>query len=209
MKLLLAGATGLVGRHVLERALADARVQTVTALTRRALPAHEKLLAAQVDFENLPEHSAWWQADAVICTLGTTLSTAGSRPAFRRVDYDYPLTIAKLARQHGTPTYVLNSAIGANPASRFFYNRIKGELERDVGALGFPSLTCVRPTVIAGQRDEIRQGERALKRLLQLLGPILPPRWRLNPAKNIAQTLLNAALLPQSGVHVVTSDRLI
>ena len=128
VRLLLVGATGLVGRHVLAQALADPRVGGVTAPARRELPAHLKLASPRVDFERLTDAADWWQADAAICTLGTTLRTAGSKAEFRRVDHDYPLAVARLARAAGTPTYVLNSAIGADADSRFLYNRTKGEL---------------------------------------------------------------------------------
>ena len=88
MKLLLVGGTGLVGSIVLRRALGDERIARVVAPTRRALPEHPKLQAPLVSFEHLPEDAPWWQADAVVCTLGTTIKTAGSREAFRRVDHD-------------------------------------------------------------------------------------------------------------------------
>ena len=98
MKLLLVGSTGLVGRHVLDLALADKRVDAVFAPARRRLSDHRKLLAPIVDFEHLPEDADWWRTDAVICTLGTTMRMAGSKEAFRRVDHDYPLAVARLAR---------------------------------------------------------------------------------------------------------------
>ena len=131
MKLILAGASGLVGRHVLALALEDPRVEAVVAPTRRALPGrHRKLLAPTVDFDRLPEDADWWRADAVVCALGTTIRTAGSRAAFRQVDFGYPLAVARLAHRHGTPAYALNSAKGADPDSRIFYSRTKGELEQ-------------------------------------------------------------------------------
>src|SRR3954454_8412844 len=99
MKLLLVGATGLVGRQVLDLALADARVEAVVAPTRRPLPDQPKLLAPAVDFARLPEDADWWRADATICALGTTMRVAGSKDAFRRVDYDYPLAGARIARE--------------------------------------------------------------------------------------------------------------
>lgn len=209
MKLLLVGSTGLVGRHVLNLALDDRNISQVVAPARRAPPAHPKLLAPVVDYEHLPEDASWWQADAVICSLGTTMHTAGSREAFRRVDHDYPLAVARLAKQHGAPTYVLNSAIGSDSASHFFYNRVKGEVEHNLESIGFTSLTFVRPGVIGGQRDEFRAGERALVAALTFLGPVLPPRWHVNPALRIAQALLKAALQPVPGVHVITSENLI
>ncbi|MEJ2800783.1 NAD(P)H-binding protein [Comamonadaceae bacterium PP-2] len=208
-KLLLVGATGLVGRHVLELALADARVASVVAPVRRALPAHPKLSSPQVDFDRLDPEASWWKADAVICTLGTTMKVAGSQAAFRRVDHDYPLAVARLAHAHGTPTYVLNSAVGADAQSRFFYNRVKGELEQALESEGYASLAFVRPGLIGGEREEFRLGERLLVSALAWSGPLLPRRWRLNPAPQIAQALLTAALEPQPGRHVVTADRLV
>ncbi|WP_175751979.1 NAD(P)H-binding protein [Burkholderia anthina] len=209
MKLLLVGATGLVGRHVLEVALADERVDQVVVAARRPLSPHPKMQALEVDFEDLPEAADWWQADAVICTLGTTMRTAGSQAAFRRVDHDYPLAVARLAHRHGTPTYVLNSALGADPASRIFYNRVKGEVERALADVGFASLTCVRPGLIGGSRDEFRLGERLFVLALSIAGPVLPMKWRVNPASRIARALLDAALDARPGVHVIASDWLV
>jgi uncharacterized protein YbjT (DUF2867 family) len=208
MKLLLLGATGLVGREVLRLALADLRVTAIVAPVRKALPAHPKLQAPSVDFDRLPPDAPWWRTDAVICTLGTTMKVAGTRQVFSRVDHDYPLAAARLALAAGTRTYALNSAAGANAASRFFYNRVKGELERDLAALGFVSLTHVRPGLIGGERDEARAGEGAALRILRVLGPVLPRRWRINPAPRIASALLEAALAGVPGVHVVSPEQL-
>ncbi|HEV7323769.1 MAG TPA: NAD-dependent dehydratase [Bosea sp. (in: a-proteobacteria)] len=209
MKLLLAGATGLVGSHVLAQALADPRIDAVTAPTRRALPAHPKLLAPTVDFEALPEDAPWWAADTAICALGTTIGKAGSQDAFRRVDHDYQLAVAKLASRHGTPVFVLNSALGADPASRIFYNRVKGELERDLASLDFTSLTFVRPGLIGGERSESRPAERAALALLGILGPVLPRAWRINPANRIAAAMIEAAIAGTPGTHVVSSAELV
>ena len=208
MRLLLLGATGLVGRHVLAQALADPRIDGVTAPVRRALPAQAKLVAPVVDFEALPEDAPWWGADAVICALGTTMRIAGSQEAFRRVDHDYPLIAAQLAHRHGTQTHVLNSAMGADRGSRFFYNRVKGELEHDLAQIGFRSLTCVRPGLIEGEREEFRTGERIGLTALRVFGGLLPRRMRSNPAERIAFRLLEAAIDAPAGVHVVASDRM-
>ncbi|MBX9446302.1 Rossmann-fold NAD(P)-binding domain-containing protein [Dickeya chrysanthemi] len=209
MKLLLVGATGLVGHQVLLNALSDKRITQVTAPVRRELPAHDKLLAPQVDFEHLPQDADWWRADAVICTLGTTIKAAGSQAAFYRVDHDYPLAVARLAQEHGTPAYVLNSARGASVTSRFFYNRVKGEVERDLAGVGFSSLTLVRPGLIGGERHDRRAGEWAAQQLLHVLHPVLPRALRINPAENIADALLAAALNPVGGVQVIGSEHLV
>lgn len=208
MKLILLGATGLVGSHVLELALADARISEIIAPTRRPIPERTGLFAPLLDFEHLPENASWWHADAVICALGTTMKKAGSREAFRRIDHHYPLEAARLARHHGVPTFVLNSATGADPDSRFFYNRVKGELERDLRAAGFASLTLVRPGLISGPRTEFRLGERAAEAVLKTTGPLLPRRWRINPASNIARAMLDAAVAGGAGEHIVESAEL-
>lgn len=209
MKLLVVGATGLVGRLVLDQALADTRISAVVALTRRGLPPHPKLQAVQVDFDHLPADEPWWQADAVICALGTTMRVAGSREAFKRVDYEYPVAVARLARKHGTPTYVLNSAVGADPSSRVFYLQVKGEVERDLASMNFPSLTFARPGFIGGNREEFRAYERVMLAVLRAVGFLLPKRWRVNPAATIARAMIDAAVRAEPGTHVITSDRLV
>ena len=208
MKLLLAGATGLVGSHVLQLALRDPRIAQVIAPTRRPLPAHQKLVAPIVDFDALPTNADWWRVDAVICALGTTMKVAGSRTVFRRVDLDYPLTVAHIAHAHGVPAYVLNSAMGADAGSRIFYNRTKGELEQALAGIGFDSLTLVRPGLIGGTRSEFRLGERAMTLALGAASPLLPKRWRINPASRIAQAMLDAAVAAQPGMRVIGSQAL-
>ncbi len=206
---LLVGATGLVGRSVLQLALADARVARVVAPTRRALPIHPKLFNPLIDFEQLPEDADWWAVDAVICTLGTTIKVAGSQAAFYRVDHDLPLQVGQLALRHGAKAYALNSALGADPASRVFYSRTKGELERDLAALGFASLTFVRPGLIGGDRQAARPAEQAAVKVSQWLRPLLPPRYRVVPAGRIAHHLLATALAGAPGTHVLMSEQLL
>ncbi len=209
MKVMLVGATGLVGTQALHLLLDDPRCQTVVAPTRRPLAlADAHLLNPVVDFAQLPETADWWAVDAVICALGTTLKQAGSREAFAEVDHQYPLQVARRARAHGAASFVLNSAKGADPDSRFFYNRVKGALENDLRTLGYPSLTLVRPGLIGGDRKEHRTGERAASVVLGALAPLLPRSWRINPAVNIAAAMVDAALQPTPGVRVIEADRL-
>lgn len=208
MKLLLAGATGLVGGHVLRLALADPRVKSIAAPVRREIAAHPKLLAPVVDFENLPEVVPWWRADAAICALGTTIAKAGSREAFRRVDHGHVLAVARAARAHGTPAFVLNSAASASASSRIFYSRVKGETERDIEQLRFESLTIVRPGLIGGDRTESRPGETIAKIVLGALGPILPRSLRINPPERIAKAMLDAAIAGRPGRRVIAASEL-
>jgi uncharacterized protein YbjT (DUF2867 family) len=208
-RLLLVGATGLVGRSVLQQALADTRVTQVVAPTRRALPVHPKLVNPVLDFNALPEDAPWWSVDAVVCALGTTIKVAGSQAAFYRVDHDLPLRVAELGLRHGARTYALNSALGASADSRVFYSRTKGELERDLRTLGYPSLTLVQPGLIGGDRQQSRPAERLAIAVTQGLAPLLPRRYRVVPASQIAAHLLDAAVAGQPGVHVLASEQLL
>jgi uncharacterized protein YbjT (DUF2867 family) len=209
MKILQVGATGLVGRLVLARLLDSPNIEQVVAPTRRPLATtHVRLLNSVVDFEALPDDAALWAVDAVICTLGTTIADAGSRAAFRRVDHEYPLQVAALARKHGATTYALNSAMGANARSPIFYNQVKGELEDALSALGYPSLVLVRPGLIDGQRERPRMGEGVALAATRLLRPLLPMKWRPSRAERIADALVQAVLDPQAGRRIVEADRL-
>ena len=207
-RLMVVGATGLVGGEVLKLALADPTVQQVVAPTRRALPAHAKLLNPVVDFDALPADADWWAVDAVVCALGTTIKKAGSQAAFTRVDHDHPLRVAELARSHGAQAYALNSALGADPDSRVFYSRTKGELEHDLKALGYPSLTFVRPGLIGGERKEVRPAEQLGVTVSQWLRPLLPARYRVVPAERIAFHLLQSAIAARPGVRVLMSEQI-
>ena len=207
--LLLVGSTGLVGQSVLQQALDHPAVGQVVAPTRRPLPAHPRLLNPVVDFEALPGDAPWWAADAVICTLGTTIKKAGSQAAFYRVDHDHPLRVAELARRQGARAFALNSALGADASSRVFYSRTKGELERDLQRLGYPSLTLVRPGLIGGERAESRPAERLGVVVSEWLRPVLPARYRVVPAQRIAFHLLQAALAELPGLHVIPSDAIL
>jgi uncharacterized protein YbjT (DUF2867 family) len=207
--ILLVGATGLVGRNVLAQALRDPRIGRVVAPTRRPLPARPGLENPVVDFDELPEEAPWWAVDGVICTLGTTIRTAGSQAAFRKVDHYYPLAVARHARRHGAQSFALNSAMGADPTSRFFYSRVKGDVETSLAGCGFPSLTLVRPGLIGGERDEIRPAEFLAQRVLGVLGPMLPRRYRLVPAENIATALIDAAVHAKTGRHIVPAEAMV
>jgi uncharacterized protein YbjT (DUF2867 family) len=161
------------------------------------------------NFEHLLADAPWWSVDGVICTLGTTIRTAGSQDAFRRVDHDYPLAVARFARLHGAQAFALNSATGADPGSRFFYNRVKGEVEEALRAVEFPSLTIVRPALIGGDRDEFRPVEFMAMRVLRLAEPLLPRRYRIVPHERLARVLLEAAVTASRGEHIIESAAIV
>jgi len=204
-RVLLAGATGLVGRECLALLTADPSVSGVTALVRRAPDVstvhHRKLHFEVVDFDRLGLCGERLAADQVVCALGTTIGKAGSREAFRRVDFDYPLALAKLARRQGARHFLLVSALGARAGSRVFYSRVKGELEEAISALGYPSLTIVRPSLLLGQREEFRFGEELGKRMAWLM----PAAWKPVQARDVAAALVEAAREDRPGRRVIGS----
>lgn len=204
-RLLIVGATGLVGRLVLAQAVASPRVERVVALTRRPIAADGKLENVIVDFAALPERGDWWAVDGVICALGTTRADTPSQPAYRVIDHDHPLAVARAARAAGATRFALVSSLGADPTSRFAYTRLKGELETALGALNYPSLTIVRPSMLDGQRERERPGERTALALFRLLGPVLPRQLRISPAASVATALLDGALDGPPGRRVLTN----
>ena len=201
-RLLIVGATGLVGQQVVAQALADPRVSHIVALTRRAMAPHERRENVVLDFADLPRDAAWWSVDGVVCAMGTTRAKTSSPERYREIDFGYPLAVARLAREHGATRFALTSSLGADAKSRFAYPRLKGELEEALQGLGYPSLTIVRPSVLDGDRAERRVGERTYAIALRLLAPLVPRRLRVSPARAVAATLLDGAIAGTPGVHL-------
>jgi len=199
---LIVGATGLVGGECLRRLLAHAAWSTVIALTRRDIGGVcPKLRQLVTDFAALESHRDQLVADHVFCALGTTMRKAGSRAAFREVDLEYPLRLARLARANGATHYSLVSAVGADRRSLFYYSRVKGDVEDALIGMDWPSLAIFRPSVIEGERGESRPLERLSGRLLRLA----PPAWRPVAAGDIAAAMIAVALESPPGVTVVES----
>ena len=183
MKLLLLGATGLVGSRTLQLALSNDVFSEVIAPTRKALALRDRLVNPVTSrLEELIPALASYQPDAVICALGTTQAKAGSKEAFRYVDHELPIAFGRAAHTAGVETYAIVTAMGASEDSMSFYYRTKGELERDVKEIGFRSLTICRPSLIGGERNEARRAEGAALFLARLLAPILPKKFHVNPA---------------------------
>lgn len=207
--ILLAGATGLVGRHCLERLAVDPVFERIVVVTRRPFvdrthPHAAKIEEHVVDFDRLSSYGDAFGADSVICALGTTIRKAGSREQFRRVDHGYPLELAKVSRQHGAGQFLLVSALSADPNSHFFYSRVKGELEHDLRAASFESLVILRPSFLAGDRDEFRLGEEIALRL----GFALPARYQPVQADAVAAVLVDEAARRRAGIHIIESPEI-
>lgn len=188
----LAGATGLVGRSILEGLLADRTVTAVHALGRRELGiAHFKLTSHVVDFTALPPLPP---LDEVYLALGTTIKVAGSQSAFRAVDFDANLAVARAALAVGAQRAGLVSAMGADAKSRIFYNRVKGELEEALTQFPFAGLVIARPSLLTGDREALGQAERPAEKVSMAVGkvfrPLIPANYRPIAAADVAQALL-------------------
>lgn len=207
---LVAGASGLVGGHVLRLLLEDRAYERVTVLARRALPlTHRRLVQDVVDFDHLAEHAGFPRVDDVFCCLGTTLRKAGTQDAFRKVDFDYVCALARAASRHRASQFLLTSSIGANPRSRVFYSRVKGEVEDAVSRLPFDGIHVFRPSLLVGRRSDTRTGERVavvLSRAMAwaLVGPLR--RYRPIPAPMVAGAMVRVAAAARRGAHVYESE---
>ncbi|WP_298924153.1 nucleoside-diphosphate sugar epimerase [uncultured Ramlibacter sp.] len=206
---LLAGASGLVGREILKGLLADATVSEVHTLGRRKLQLeHPKLTQHMVDFAALP---ALPPAQEVYLALGTTIKVAGSQAAFRAVDYEANLAVAQAAMAAGAMKAGLVSAMGASASSSIFYNRTKGELEDALGGLGLATLVIARPSFLAGDREALGQplrgGEKLALNVSRWLAPLIPDNFKSVPAAAVANALLQN-LPTATGKKVVVSGEM-
>ncbi|HET9425457.1 MAG TPA: NAD(P)H-binding protein [Gemmatimonadaceae bacterium] len=202
---LVVGGTGLVGREVVRQLSTDPGVKRIVMAVRRpvsSLP--PKVEAHVVDFENLDAYGGLFSVDQIVCALGTTIRKAGSRDAFRRVDYEYPLAVARLGLRHGARHFLLVSALGASVESGFFYNHVKGKLEDQLRSLGYRSVTIVRPSLLLGKRREFR----LLERVGMVIGEFVPGRFRPVHAAAVARTLVNAARIDAPGLHIIESEEI-
>ena len=203
---ILAGATGLVGQEILKGLLSDDTVAAVHVLGRRK-PAqhHPKLTAHIVDFGALPVLPP---AHEVYLALGTTIKVAGSQNAFRAIDHDANLAVAKAALAAGAKKLGLVSAMGADAASKIFYSRVKGELEDALAKLPFEGMVIARPSMLVGQREQlgqtVRPGEVLAFKLGQHLGWLIPANYKPIAASEVAQALLSTVPSAQRAVVLLS-----
>ncbi|WP_439863968.1 oxidoreductase [Pseudomonas antarctica] len=201
--ILIAGASGLTGEHLLDRLLNEPTVTRVLAPSRKPLAEHPRLENPVGDpAVTLPQLSG--QVDIAFCCLGTTIKKAGSEDAFRAVDLDLVVAFAKRARDMGAQHLIVISAIGADPKSSIFYNRIKGEMEQALKAQDWPQLTIARPSVLLGERLETRLAEKIAGPLSRLI----PGKYHGIEVCELARAMWRLALEEQNGVRVVESDEL-
>lgn len=210
---LLAGATGLVGSHVLQFLLADTNWSRVVTVGRRTTPQrYDKLEQRVLDLGAIEALGDLPHADDVFCCLGTTIKQAGSQQAFRRVDHDFVVGLARAGLRHGATQFLLVSAIGADPESRVFYSRVKGETETAVRRLPYRAIQIFRPSLLLGERAEFRLGERIAMMAAPIMPLFLPGRLRrLRPirAAGVARAMVRIAREAPRGPNVFEYDAML
>lgn len=201
---LVAGGSGLVGGALLPLLIAEPDVSRVIAISRRPLIYdHPRIANRIVPFDALEQALEGTRADIAFCCLGTTLRAAGSQQAFRAVDHDHVVAYARAAHRAGVRRFVMVSAVGADPRSRNFYLRTKGEAENQVAQLGFTSLDIVQPSLLLGWRKELRPLEAVGMVLLPLVGPLLlgdAQRYRAVSASTVAAALVSLIRSQRRGI---------
>ncbi|SHM19236.1 NAD-dependent epimerase/dehydratase family protein [Hymenobacter psychrotolerans] len=209
---LIAGASGLIGSHLLPLLLASGRYEKVIAVGRRPVPiVHPKLEQRILDFDHLEEYRMSLIADDVYCCLGTTMREAGSKKAFYKVDYLYIVKLAALTAGNFAAQLLLVSAMGADATSRIYYNCVKGEMEDAVRQTPFRAIHLFRPSLLLGERQTQRPAERLGAALLGVLHPLLRGplrRFRAVAASTVARAMLRAAEAETTGVQVHPSDEI-
>lgn len=195
---LIAGASGLTGGHLLGFLLESRYYAEVHALVRRPLGiTHPRYREHVVDFDRPETYRKFAKVDDVFCTLGTTIKKAGSQEEFYKVDFIYAITVAREAALKGAARLFIVTALGANAKSRIFYNRVKGEVEEASRLLPFKSIHVFRPSLLLGERGEVRTAEKIGSALARALTPLMagPLRaWRAVEAQAVAWAMLHAAV---------------
>jgi uncharacterized protein YbjT (DUF2867 family) len=207
----IVGSTGAIGRQLVPLLQASPRFDKLVVLHHRPTPYARmpKVDERIVDFTGLPAPADGEDIEAVFCCIGTTQKKAGSTEAFQRVDRDIPIALARWAAANGATTFVGISSVDARASARSVYLKTKGQMEAGVAGAGLGSAYILRPSVLAGERDEYRLAERVANRVLAVIGPIMDGplrKYRAVHTKTVAKAMLVCADRAAPGIHIVESD---
>ncbi|MBT2569955.1 NAD-dependent epimerase/dehydratase family protein [Planococcus sp. ISL-110] len=209
---LLAGASGLVGNELLHILLDSPHYRGVKILVRRPLDMeHEKLEQVITDFDKLDHYAKHFDVDDVYCCLGTTIRKAGSQDDFKKVDYEYPLRMAEMAKSQQAKNFLIITALGADAESKMFYSRIKGQLQVRLKKVGLTALHIFQPSLLLGDRQEFRLGEKAATVLSPAISKLLRgkmKKYKPVEARNVALAMYEVAQIERTGNYTYPSDRI-
>jgi uncharacterized protein YbjT (DUF2867 family) len=202
---LVLGASGLIGSEVLQLCLAsDIYNKIITPVRRSLLIEHEKLDEKVIDFDMSPWDNLF-PVDHVYCCLGTTIKTAGSKSNFRKVDHDYPLAFAGAAKKWNASVFSIVTAAGSNANSKIFYNRVKGELESNLRSLGLNSTLIFQPSLLMGDRNEFRPGEKIAIGVAKLTSWMTPGSFRAIHSKTVAKSMVAETSSESAGFNIISN----
>ena len=210
MKALVIGATGAVGKDLVEQLLKDDSFDRVDVFVRREMPLlSSKLVSHVVDFDHTESWAGLLTGDVLFSCLGTTIKAAGSQDAQWKVDYTYQFEVAKAAQANGVQQYILVSSVGADAHSKIFYSRMKGQLDEDVAKLGFPGCFILRPPSLIRKGSD-RFGEKAGVVVLKALNAIgLMRSWTPMPTEEVAAAMVRLAKSGKTGHGIITSQEIL
>ncbi len=206
---LVAGSSGLIGRQLLSLLLEDSRYAKIIAISRKPLElTHPKLENVVLDFAHLEQHSQALRCNDIFCCLGTTIKKVKTKEAFRKVDFDYPVELARIGKEQGAEKYLLVSALGANKNSSLFYNQVKGEVEDAIAKIEIPALHIFRPSLLIGPRAEQRGGEEAAKWVYKIFGFVIPAKYMAIESIKVARAMIFLAQEKVKGIVIHESKEL-
>lgn len=211
-KALVIGATGLIGKNVLNQLLQNEAYEKITILVRKSMGySNGKLEEVIVDFDHLEDYAQYFHVDDVFCCLGTTIKTAKTKENFRKVDYDYSIKAAELSGKSNVQNFLIVSSMGASSHSNIFYSKVKGEVERDLKKFNFNGLFIFRPSLLLGERKETRIGEKIAEKI-SIFMPFLFSggfkKYKPIKAEIVAKAMIRSALSGIKGEQIIESDRI-
>lgn len=187
---IILGATGLTGGALLHLLLADPEFEEIRLFSRKATGiSHPKVTEYIIDLMALEEEARAFQGNVVFCCVGTTKAKTPDKEKYRKIDYGIPVSAARLCKQEGIDTFIVISALGANPNSSIFYNRTKGEMEREVLQAHIPNTYILQPSLIGGKRQETRKGEQIAKVFMKIFGFLFPGRYKMIAPETIVKAM--------------------
>lgn len=212
MKALLFGSSGLIGSHLLNQLIVSHSFTSILSFVRKETDhPSPKVKEIKTDFQNLSNYKEEFSSDVCFICLGTTINKAGSQDKFKEVDYFYVLNIAKICKEMNVKTVLIVSSLGADPSSSIFYSRVKGEMERDTSSLDLNSLYFFRPSLLLGNRSELRIGEKVGEVISGIFSFTFVGGWKkYKPisAEIVAKSMLKTSLKPKTGVYIFESDEI-
>lgn len=210
MKAIVIGATGLIGKELVGQLLEKEEFDKVVTLVRKSSGvSHKKLEEVVIDFDEQSSYSKYLTADVLFCALGTTIKKAGSQEAFRKIDFQYVVDFASVAAKNGVKRFSVVSSLGSKSDTSNFYLRTKGEMEKAISTLNFESVYIFRPSLLLGERQETRTGEKIAEFLFKIIGfGFVGKLKRYNPVQGaaVAKAMINTGISGKHGFNIVESE---